>query len=64
MRTTTTSAIPVIAEPTAAAHGALHSLAFRFIGLAIASLLPAVFWGGILELVCKWLGAPFVVERP
>jgi hypothetical protein len=31
---------------------------WRLVGIAIASLVPAVFWTSLIELVSLWLGAP------
>lgn len=56
MRTATTStAIHAIEETT---HVARPSGLSRFAGLAIASLVPAVFWSAILAVGALWLDKP------
>ena len=57
---TTTTAAPTVAET---ADHAGHSRAWkhghgRFVGIGIASLVPAVFWSVVIELVSAWLGSP------
>ncbi len=55
MRSATTSAMPHIA---ATADNAVRSLAARAAGLAIACLIPALFWSAAAALVSHWLGSP------
>lgn len=56
MRTATTStAMHTIQEP---ARGSQQSVAVRFAGVAIAAVLPAIFWSIIIWLGALWLGKP------
>jgi hypothetical protein len=52
---TTTPVIPAITKSIGDTHR--WSLA-RLVGVAIASLVPAVFWSVIIELVSLWAGKP------
>jgi hypothetical protein len=51
----TTTEIPSLAE---ASSGARQSKLAGITGVAIASLIPAVFWSVVIELVSLWLGTP------
>jgi hypothetical protein len=55
MPTATTAAISTIDAP---AHAERRSFAFRLGGVAIASLVPAVFWCGVIGLVSFAIGKP------
>jgi hypothetical protein len=55
MRSATTTAIPAMDE---SARSAQRSSFARFGGVAIAALVPAVFWSFIIELGSLWLGMP------
>jgi hypothetical protein len=57
MRTATTSAIPRRQTAAAPVVG-YRSRGYRLVGLAIASLVPALFWGALLAQTAKWLNAP------
>lgn len=55
MRTATTSAITSMDAPDGAAR---RSFAARLGGLAVASLVPAIFWCGVLAIGSRWIGEP------
>jgi len=55
MRTATASAIPSVDSPGRAVG---WSFAARLGGIAIASLVPAIFWCAILDFGSDWLGYP------
>ncbi|MFT3730072.1 MAG: hypothetical protein QM780_01425 [Hyphomicrobium sp.] len=55
MRTVSTAAIPTIDRPKRVGE---RSGSARLVGVAIASLIPAVFWSAIIELGAAWLGKP------
>ncbi len=55
MRTATTSALPTIEAPP---YGALRSSAPRLLGLAVACLVPSLFWTGIIAVVAYGLDSP------
>ncbi len=57
MRAATTSAILRSETATAPVVGQ-RSRSLRFVGLAIAALVPAVFWVVLLALAGNWLNAP------
>jgi hypothetical protein len=52
------TAIMTSAISGSATHAAQRRLGTRLVGLAIASLVPAFFWAGVLELVSHGLGVP------
>jgi hypothetical protein len=45
-----------------AQRSAAGSVGARLIGLAIASVVPAVFWMILIETAATWLGAPFALH--
>lgn len=55
MRTATTSAITSVDAPDGAAR---RSFAARVGGLAVASLVPAIFWCAVLAIGSRWIGEP------
>lgn len=52
----TTAAIQSL--DTAARHATQGRRTARLVGLAIASLAPAIFWCVVIEIVTYWLGTP------
>ncbi|MET0409453.1 MAG: hypothetical protein ABW006_13910 [Hyphomicrobium sp.] len=57
MRTATTAAVVSRATGISRSH-AQRPLAMRLVGIAIAALLPAVFWSAVIEVVSRALGTP------
>ena len=55
MRTVTIATIPSSLD-TAAPHATQGRRSARLVGLAIASLAPAIFWSVVIEIVAHWLG--------
>ncbi len=53
MRSATTATIPSLDTATRAVQ---ERRSARIIGLAVASLVPALFWIVMIELVAHWLG--------
>jgi hypothetical protein len=56
MRTfTTTDAIPSMSRTVRSARSSTFA---RLVGVAIAALVPAVFWSAIIGLGALWIGKP------